>query len=192
MIGLAERGSVDAIEKGTGRWEDSSNPTPRLAEERLYLLYRLHGGPLFGFVLRQTLGDSRQAEDVVQETFVRAWCHMLRHPVDLEWFRPWLYTVARRLVIDNLRTRKARPSEVLLTDLARLPASEDPIELLLVRQSVRHALRALSPQHRAVLIDLYYRGLSYAEVADRQGIPVGTVRSRTHYALRALRAHITV
>jgi RNA polymerase sigma-70 factor, ECF subfamily len=178
MILLADRSPPDAVEEGV--------------DERLELLYRLHSRPIFAYLLRHTLGDSRQAEDVMQETFVRAWRHLQRHCVEIESFRPWLYTVSRRLVIDRLRERAARPAETILSDVTRLPTADDPTEKLVVQETVRRALMALRPDHRAVLIDVYYRGLSGTEVAEIRGIPVGTVKSRTYYALRALREVIAV
>jgi RNA polymerase sigma-70 factor (ECF subfamily) len=205
MILLADRGPAEEIEQGTveqgiveqgtsehgtARANSPTVPTARQADERLEMLYRLHCGPLFAYLVRVTMGDSRQAEDVMQETFLRAWRFLQQHSVEIESFRPWLYTVARHLVIDRLRARMARPTEVVLSDLTRLPAPEDQIQRLVVQQSVRRALMTLRPEHRAVLVDVYYRGLTTVEVAEAHGIPVGTVKSRIHYGLRALRAVI--
>jgi RNA polymerase sigma-70 factor (ECF subfamily) len=137
-----------------------------------------------GYILRLTGGDRQHAEDVVQETLLRAW----RHPEALSDrpVRPWLFTVARNLVVDAHRARQARPLEAGEASLAVLPAADD-LDRALESWTVAEALADLSPQHRAVLIETYYRGLSVAEAASVLGVPPGTVKSRTYYALRALK-----
>src|SRR5690348_13553485 len=89
----------------------------RLVEENYDLLYRQHARPLFRYLLRLTLGDYREAEDYLQETFLRTWRYLQEHTVDPKIMRQWLYTVARRIVIDGLRAKRARPTEVAATDL---------------------------------------------------------------------------
>ena len=158
-----------------------------VAEEQLLRsLYAEHAGPLLSYVLRLTDGDRQRAEDVVQETLLRAW----RHPEALDpargGLRPWLCTVARNLVVDGARARRARPTEVGDEALASVPA-EDQFESALLAWEVADALSMLSADHRAVLIQTYYRGHSVAEAAHLLGIPEGTVKSRTYYALRSLR-----
>jgi RNA polymerase sigma-70 factor (ECF subfamily) len=157
---------------------------PTADEELLRSLYAEHGGPLLGYVLRLTGGDRQQAEDIVQETLLRAW----RHPEALTGrpVRPWLFTVARNLVVDAHRARQSRPPETRDDALAVLPGSDD-IDRALESWSVVEALAELSPPHRAVILETYYRGRSVAETAKVLGIPPGTVKSRTYYALRALR-----
>ena len=157
---------------------------PTADDRLLRALYAEHGGPLLGYILRLTGGDRGQAEDVVQETLLRAW----RHPEALTGrpVRPWLFTVARNLVVDAHRARQARPPEAGEAPLAVLPAA-DELDRALESWTVAEALADLSPQHRAVLVETYYRGLSVAETAAVLGIPPGTVKSRTYYALRALK-----
>ena len=155
-------------------------------DELLRTLYAEHAGPLLGYVLRLTDGDRQRAEDVVQETLLRAW----RHPESLDpergSLRPWLWTVARNIVVDGARARHARPREVGEEALSALPA-EDPIDQAVLAWEVAEALSKLSPEHRAVLVETYYRGRSVAEAAELLKVPPGTVKSRTFYALRALR-----
>jgi RNA polymerase sigma-70 factor (ECF subfamily) len=155
-------------------------------EELVQGLYREHAGPLIGYVLRLTGGDRQRAEDVVQETLLRAW----RHPEALlragDSPRGWLCTVARHLVIDGARFRRARPPEVGEAALASVPA-DDQLEHALLSWEVADALEALRPDHRAVLLHTYYQDLSVAQTAAALGVPAGTVKSRTYYALRALR-----
>jgi RNA polymerase sigma-70 factor (ECF subfamily) len=160
-------------------------------EHRLAMLYDLHHLQLFNYLVKLTLGDQRTAEDILQETYIRAWHHLGRNDdIDLAAFRPWLYTVARRLVIDLLRSRRSRPAEVIVEDLGRLPVTEDTIGGYLSADSIKNALLELRPEHRVVLLQLYYHGRTPAEVAEMLDIPVGTVKSRAYYAKRALRAHL--
>lgn len=152
----------------------------------LRVLYEQHAAPLLGYALRLSGGDRGRAEDIVQETLLRAW----RHPQALDPergpVRSWLFTVARNVAVDAHRARRARPQEVGDEPLALVPAA-DEIEQALDTWLVSDALATLSADHRAVLVETYYRGRSVAEAAAVLGVPPGTVKSRTFYALRALR-----
>jgi RNA polymerase sigma-70 factor (ECF subfamily) len=94
--------------------------------------------------------------------------------------------VARNLVVDGVRARRSRPFEVGDQALAAVPA-DDTLDRALLSWEIADALAELRPDHRSVLIETYYRGRSVAEAADALGIPPGTVKSRSYYALRALR-----
>jgi RNA polymerase sigma-70 factor (ECF subfamily) len=142
-----------------------------------------HGVELYGYA-RRSLGDPAAAEDVVQETFVRAWRARDRFDGGLGTLRTWLFTIARRVVIDHARSRAIRRSEPLPLDLA---VADDEVEKAMVGWQVEEAMRRLRPEHRQVLVETYYRGRSGREVAEELGIPEGTVRSRLFYALRTLR-----
>ncbi|MGH3715665.1 MAG: sigma-70 family RNA polymerase sigma factor [Micromonosporaceae bacterium] len=159
-------------------------------DERFEELYRLHSGPLLSYLVRFALGDRRLAEDVLQETFLRAWNFLRDSEEDPAGLRPWLYTVARRVLIDAGRKKQARPTEVVFTDLRQLGGSDDPIERLLIGQAVRAGLKMLRSEHRTVLLESYYRDRSVREIAALLDIPEGTVKSRTYYALRALRSAV--
>jgi RNA polymerase sigma-70 factor (ECF subfamily) len=148
-------------------------------------VYDEHGPALLAFVTRMT-GDRAQAEDVLQETLLRAWRHAGRLGADERPLRPWLFTVATRIVVDEHRARQARPAEVGAEPLAQLPASNE-LDRAMEGWQVAEAFRALSPEHRAALVETYYLGRSVAEAAARLGIPPGTVKSRVYYGLRALR-----
>jgi RNA polymerase sigma-70 factor (ECF subfamily) len=158
-------------------------------EKRLRAEYSKHSGTLLAHVRGLIRGDRQHAEDIVQETFLRLWQNP---PVLAETrtsVRAWLFTVASRIVID--RWRRARLVEVsddgAATLLAATSLSDDEMDQVLTRWLVHDALNSLSPNHRAVIIEMYYRGQSLADTARALGVPVGTVQSRRHYAIRALR-----
>lgn len=146
--------------------------------------------PLHRFLTRLLLGQQDLAEDLVQETLLRAWRNMETLAADPAKIAPWLYTVARHVAIDAMRARQARPFEVSLPDLNRAASPDDEMERVVSVHAVRLALEKISPQHRQVLIEMYYKGASVAEAAARLGIPEGTVKSRVYYAVRALHAAI--
>jgi RNA polymerase sigma-70 factor, ECF subfamily len=150
-------------------------------------LYAEHAGPLLRYALHLMGGDRQRAEDIVQETLLRAWLHpeaIADRPA-----RPWLFAVARNLAVDAYRARKARPHEVGEGPLELLPSPDDA-ERALESWAVADALRSLRLEHRSVLLETYYYGKSVAEAAASLGIPAGTVKSRTFYALRALRLEL--
>jgi RNA polymerase sigma factor (sigma-70 family) len=153
----------------------------------LTALYRQYRGPLLSFVLRLTAGDQQQAEDVVQETMVRAWQQAGRLDLTERSLMPWLATVARRIVIDEDRRKHARPPEVGGGVEERPPVADDGTESLLRKVIVTEALQALSEAHREVLNETILRDRTVNEAAEVLGIPVGTVKSRVYYALKALR-----
>jgi RNA polymerase sigma-70 factor (ECF subfamily) len=147
-----------------------------------------HGGALIAYATRLT-GDRHAAEDVVQETLVRAW----QHPEVLingkGSVRGWLLTVARNIVIDQARARGARPTEVAespTTDPLTGDHSDDVVDTM----TMMGLLSELPDEHRHVLVELYYRGKTVTETADALGIPPGTVKSRSFYALRVLRERL--
>ena len=160
-----------------------------MAESQVALMQQLHDEhafALWGYCLRLTGNDRARAEDVVQETMLRAWRSLPRLDAMPGSVRPWLFKVARNIVIDEWRTKRAR-SEVAVAEVPEGAGEPDRTDEVLLSWVVAEALTRLSPEHRAVLLECYYRGLPVAEAAARLGVPEGTVKSRTHYALRALR-----
>lgn len=152
-------------------------------------LHDAYAGPLFVFAVR-ALGDRTAAEEVVQDTLVRAWQHGDRYDPDRGSVPTWLFTIARNLVIDRTRRRAARPRVV--TDLDGVPVADDDaaIDRALEAWQVAEALRLLSPHHRDAIVQVYYQGCSIADAAQRLDVPQGTVKSRLFYGLRALRLHL--
>jgi RNA polymerase sigma-70 factor, ECF subfamily len=157
---------------------------------RMRALCEAHEGALLRFTMRLTFGDRPAAEDLTQETLLRAWRHLDRLAPDINCLRPWLFTVARRLSIDSARAIASRPKRAGVVDMSALPSRDDEMERVVIVQSVRKALATLSAAHAAVIVEVYFRGRSLAETAANLGIPVGTVKSRAHYALLSLRQAI--
>jgi len=145
-----------------------------------------HAAALWSFCMRLTGQDGARAEDVVQETLLRAWRNSGALDQSQGSVRAWLFTVARNIVIDEWRTKRSR-SELSVAEVPDVADEVDRTDGLILSWMVAEALSTLSADHRAVLLECYYRGDSVAEAARRLGIPEGTVKSRTHYALRALR-----
>jgi RNA polymerase sigma-70 factor (ECF subfamily) len=154
-----------------------------LTEERdVREAYAAHAGELYGFALR-SLGDSGLAEEAVQETFVRAWRAGKRFDPQIGSLRTWLFAILRNVVIDLSRARAARPG---LAESDHEPTVE-PFDEALLAWQLEEAMRRIGEQHRQVLVETYYRGRPYAEVAEELGVPEGTIKSRVYYGLRALR-----
>jgi RNA polymerase sigma-70 factor, ECF subfamily len=168
-----------------GRAQSAKAGRPAEDDAIVTALYAQYREPLMTFVMRLTAGNRAQAEDVVQETMVRAWREAGRLDLSEPSLMPWLTTVARRIVIDDHRRRQARPIETTETELADLPA-EDHTAAADRRMVVADAMRALSPLHRQVLNETILRDRTVNQAAEVLGIPVGTVKSRVYYALRAL------
>lgn len=154
-------------------------------EEFLRALYHRHGAVMLRFAAGLTGGDWHRAEDVFQETAIRAWQHSGELDPTAETLRPWLFAVVRNLVIDGYRLRRARPPEEGEPGPAQLPVP-DGVDHTLTRQVVVEALRELSARHREVLLHLYYLGRTVTQTAEALGVPAGTVKSRSYYAMRAL------
>ncbi|TDD84728.1 sigma-70 family RNA polymerase sigma factor [Actinomadura rubrisoli] len=165
---------------------EERRPAPGDDERVVTELYREYHRPLLAFVLRLTGGDRQWAEDVTQETMIRAWRSADRLDAGTASLMPWLATVARRIVIDNRRHREVRPPEVGDGPLENLPMA-DEMDGLLHKVVVAEALASLSPAHRQVLTETALHDRTVNQAAEVLGIPVGTVKSRVYYALRALR-----
>ena len=162
---------------------------PASSEDMLVrVLYEEHAGPLLMFVLRLTGGDRQRAEDIVQETLLRAWRNAHRLGAQgQQSLRPWLVTVARRIAIDEHRSASARPAETYDRELESFPTTADETDRVLQSMTVSDALRQLSHSHREILIETYFRGRTVPEAAEVLNLPLGTAKSRVYYALRALR-----
>jgi RNA polymerase sigma-70 factor, ECF subfamily len=132
------------------------------------------------------LGDRFLAEDVVQETMLRAWRHCDQLDEQKGSIKGWLMRVAHNIAMDKVRMRRCRPAEVT-ESAASEPTVADHAESVVTALHVRAALDRLPAGHRAVLELVYLRGFTAAEAAVALGIPEGTVFSRAYYGLRMMR-----
>ena len=151
-------------------------------------LYSQYAPALRGYVER-FCPDRASADDIVQETFIRAWRHLPQLRTDDRMIRPWLFRVARTLLTDANRAAQARP-RIVPGEPTREAGTDSGLDGVLDRQLLSAAFRHLSPAHQSVLLETFYRGGTTAAVARELGIPHGTARSRLHYALDALRQQL--
>ena len=150
-------------------------------------LYDKHAGALWRYTVGLT-GDASGAEDVVQETLLRAWQHpeVIGGTVRSTW--AWLCTVARHMIIDERRSARFHHVVASLDDSRRSEQFvPDEVNAVLDRLLIADAITQLSPERRAVIDRCYYRGWTIAQMAADLQIAEGTVKSRQHYAVRALR-----
>jgi RNA polymerase sigma-70 factor (ECF subfamily) len=157
------------------------------SEESMRALYRTYGSELYGFAV-SCLGDRGQAEELVQEVFTRVWRHAQSYDPDKASFRTWLYGIARNAIIDLKRRQSVRPALSIHPEADdQKGAIDDSFERALLKWQVSSALERLTPEHRQVIRLAHFQGLTLREISERTGIPLGTVKSRTSYALRGLR-----
>ena len=152
--------------------------------------YDAHGAELHRFALRCT-GDPGAAQDLVQETFLRAWRAADRYDPARASLRVWLFAIARNAVVDHARAAGARPWQSALPGeeavaAAAAPAA-DPVEDLVRSWVLEEALGRLPEDQRTAIVETYLADRPQQEFAAERGIPVGTVRSRVFYGLKALR-----
>ena len=163
--------------------------------EPLVALYRAWGGRMHALGMR-SLGDHGQAEELVQETFVRLWQSAHRFDPAKGTARAFAFTIAHRTAVDLHRRAAARPRlvEALADDASAVAVTigeaPDAMEAVDRELLVQEAVASLSAKHREVLEMSFERDLPDARIAEALGVPLGTVRSRTYYALRALRGEL--
>ena len=162
-------------------------PAPT-AEAFVTALVQEHGASLLAYATRLT-GSRHAAEDVVQETLVRAWQRHDRIDESKGSVRGYLLTTARNIVIDQAGARAAGPKEVAETPTTGA-VTADHAQAVTDLVTMGRLLEHLSRDHRDVLVELYYRGRTVNEAAASLGIPPGTVKSRSFHALRALRGQL--
>lgn len=161
----------------------------------LRTLMQRYRGPLYGYLVRM-LNSKDDAEDLFQEVFLRVLRHAGRFEAGRR-FRPWLYTIAGNMVRNTYRWRSYRQNVPLdreddegqslagqLQGEGEAPSA--PAERAEVADAVRTAVESLPPKGRVALVLFYYQGLSYEEVSEALEIPLGTVKSRIHNAMKRL------
>ncbi|MER5601564.1 sigma-70 family RNA polymerase sigma factor [Streptomyces sp. NPDC002265] len=156
-------------------------------EHLLEVLVADHAKPLLAYVERM-LRDRHTAEDIVQETLIRAWHHADRLRASEGSIRGWLLTVARNLAIDRIRSAYSRHESVGAEHQGLL--QNDHADTSAASVDALALLRHLSHEHREVLVHTYLQDRTVHETARILGVPAGTVKSRQHYALRQLRNRV--
>ena len=146
-------------------------------------LYRRYGRRLYRFGV-QHLGNEGLAEEMVQETFVRLWRTAGRFDAGKATVGTYLYVIARSVAADIRKRPSSRP--LLPADDADTPMP-DSVDQILNAMIVREALEALGPAHADVIRLAYDEGLTQPQIAERLGLPLGTVKTRTFHGMRALR-----
>lgn len=146
-------------------------------------VYREFGGAVFTIAL-SALGRRSLAEEVVQETFTKAWRASARFD-PTRHFGPWLYAIARRVAVDVYR-REARHHQDRVDSEVEVVALPPSFESLWEAWQVRSALDALPPDERAVIESTHFLDRTMEQTAEELGVPVGTVKSRSHRAHRRL------
>ena len=180
---------MPATTLGPARAAAAAAAPPRDVDEMLAALYADHGSALRRFAARLS-GDRSRAEDIVQETMLRAWRHPERVAGHTGAPRAWLYTVARHLAIDQYRARQAHPAEPAdLTALASR-AAPDQIDAAIAQLDLTAALASLRPRDRDLLTARYLRDRSIGQIAADLNIPAGTIKSRLSTARDALRLRL--
>jgi RNA polymerase sigma-70 factor (ECF subfamily) len=158
-------------------------------ERALSGLYDRYAGLVYGTGMRY-LGDRGTAEELVQDVFTSVWKNAAGFDPTRARFATWVYRITRNRATDLIRRRKARVRTVENEPLLE-PGEADPSGELSKNFDVAAALSRLSPVHREVLVLAYFRGFSQREISDHTDTPLGTVKSRTTAALRALRENIS-
>jgi RNA polymerase sigma-70 factor (ECF subfamily) len=157
----------------------------RDSEALIRTLYNAHGRAVLAYISQLT-GDRYEAQDVLQETMLRAWRHQQELVAGQGSVRGWLLTVAKHVAVDRARSRLRRPHEVAEAP-SHAPAEQDRTNQVIDSIVVYEALQKLSEEQREVLILLRFQGRSVREAAEMLGVPEGTVKSRAYHALQALR-----
>jgi RNA polymerase sigma-70 factor, ECF subfamily len=160
---------------------------PHTTGPDLEKLYARYWTPLINYINKR-LSDRHMAEEIVQETMLRAWRHADKLDPERGSVQSWLCRVAHNIMVDRIRRKHARPAEVYDTSASHEAyAIGDHASAVGTAVDVQRAIAQLSPIYRTVLRLIYFDGRTCAEAAEILGIPSGTVRSRVHYALRQLR-----
>lgn len=147
-------------------------------------LYRRYARPMYTVALR-SLGDRGLAEEAVQQSFLQAWRAAGRFDPDRE-VAPWLFTITKRVAVDLYRRERRHRSDGVIDD--QMAGTPTDLESAWTAWQVRRALDEMPDDERVVIEVTHFLGLTHEEAAARLGIPIGTVKSRSHRAHRRLAA----
>jgi len=156
-------------------------------------LYDRHGRSVYGLAAR-ILGDPAEAEDLTQDVFTLAWKNASRYDPARGAVAAWLLVTTRTRAIDRIRARRSRPQGGADDDgrkMAAIPDAAPSVDVIVASSQdaarVRDALTVLPPDQRDALDLAYFQGLSHSEIAERTGIPLGTIKTRIRTGLQRLR-----
>lgn len=156
-------------------------------EQAISELYDRYAALIYTMGLRY-LNDRSLAEDLVQDVFTAVWRNASSFDPSRASLTTWIYRIARNRATDLNRRRQTRPKTTPGNELLETLPGDGHTDHLATSFDVAEALSLLSPAHREVLVLAYFKGLSQSEISCYTGIPLGTVKSRTTAALRALRS----
>jgi RNA polymerase sigma-70 factor (ECF subfamily) len=168
----------------------AARDTAALAE-----LYDRHSRLLFGLILR-IVRDRGEAEDILQEAFVRVWTRAESYDARMGGPLPWIVRVARNCAIDRLRARRVRAAvDAPAIDVAATPATgiQSPEAAVLDaerRRTVTDALAGLPAEQRQLIEAAFFEGYTHSELAQRFGLPLGTVKTRIRAGMTAMRRRL--
>jgi RNA polymerase sigma factor (sigma-70 family) len=156
-------------------------------EDAIRALYARFSRPVYSMGMR-LLGTREAAEELTQDVFVTAWRKAARFDATRGRLSTWLMTIAHNLAVDRLRreTGVTRPTLVLVDEVPDVPGIDEE-DVLLERDAAMRALSSLSDAERTLLARAYFRGLTAREIAESDGIPLGTVKTRLRAALIKVR-----
>ena len=153
-------------------------------------LYDRHSRVLFGLILR-VIRDRSEAEEILQEVFVQVWTRADSYDVQIGPPVAWLVRIARNRAIDRLRANNVRTRTVEATPLPAPVVTPEAYAALTERQrAVKRALDALPAEQRQLIEDAYFLGLTQSELAERFGLPLGTVKTRVRTGMTTLRREL--
>jgi RNA polymerase sigma-70 factor, ECF subfamily len=156
-------------------------------DDAIRALYARFSRPVYSMGMR-LLGTREAAEELTQDVFVTAWRKAARFDATRGRLSTWLMTIAHNLAVDRLRreTGVTRPTLVLVDEVPDAPGIDEE-DVLLDRDAAMRALSSLSDAERTLLARAYFRGLTAREIAESDGIPLGTVKTRLRAALIKVR-----
>lgn len=163
------------------------------------LLYDRYNRPVYSFAYRM-LGDREQAEELLQEVFLRAWRRASRFSDSRGSLISWLLSITHNMAIDELRKQQRRPRKAESDEpdalLGTLQDTSEPVDVQAVladrRRLVREALAELPGNQREVLELGYFHGLTQREIAEHLDVPLGTIKTRMRLALKKLQGSVDI
>lgn len=194
MTGYNDSQAVDADE------HDETSLIRAMANgdaDAMGILYDRYSRAVYSFALR-ILGDRAHAEELLQEVFFRAWRQSHRFNTQRGTFVTWLLSITHNMAIDEIRKQNRRPKKADSDDPVRMlgnirdedPPVEELAEIAVLRDHIFHAMDHLPESQRSCIELAYFRGMTQREIAELQGEPLGTVKTRMRLAIRKLREHL--